>query len=514
MEKERYLIQLLDVIRVLRGPESDVARKHLQAYESNHTVNRRKMFQLYKYIKINKIQSFDKLKKKISPDSTEDSFNKLIRRTTERVQESLIIDVNIRRKGSHSEIPRMKLYLRKLLMQGQILMTRGLKDRPMSIFQNVIRQGKVYEQYDEILEALTYSQILVYNSKGLDAYIKVGKRMDFYELCRNYLYQAKKVHREYEAQILSTSSKIRLSQDQINNINKLEDYYEVTESANILSYYLLIKIEVTKSKSDYLSAYAHISRLLTILKKSKAIYSANRISFLNAELSNISLIKLDFQQALYQINESLEFRVREDLAGQSFKLRLITILCFDGQFIRALEECMLMESKRMVTKFSIVSSKLQYLMATASFGLKEYKEAQTILSQKNEIEKDKEGWNVWIRIMRILCSIELLKLNMIDYDVESFRKYLQRIDKQYKVRDRDKLVLRVLLELDKQDYDFEATSVKASKELEKLKSTDKKYAWNPDSPELILFHDWFEAKRLKRDYEPNFEVYREAMQKS
>ncbi|MDB9963551.1 hypothetical protein OAD50_00480 [Vicingaceae bacterium] len=131
--------------------------------------------------------------------------------------------------------------------------------------------------------------------------------------------------------------------------------------------------------------------------------------------------------------------------------------------------------------------------------------------QKNEIEKDKEGLNVWIRIMRLLCSIEMLKLNMIDYDIESFRKYLERTAKQYEVRERDKLVLKVLLELVKYDYNFSLTSAVVETELEKLKSTDEQYAWNPDSPELILFHDWFDAKLLKKGYSPNFEVYREAM---
>ena len=113
--------------------------------------------------------------------------------------------------------------------------------------------------------------------------------------------------------------------------------------------------------------------------------------------------------------------------------------------------------------------------------------------------------------MRLLCQVEMLKLNLIDYDMESFRKYIERTSKQYEVRERDKLILKVLLELDKQDYDFKQTASSVAEELAQLKSTDKKYAWNPDSPELILFHDWFEAKRLKKEYEPNFEVYRSAM---
>ena len=161
--------------------------------------------------------------------------------------------------------------------------------------------------------------------------------------------------------------------------------------------------------------------------------------------------------------------------------------------------------------FRYEKSVTNFYSAIAYFGLKQYKEAQTVLSQKAEIQKDKEGWNVWIRIMRLLCQVEMLKLNLIDYDIESFRKYLERTSRQYEIRERDKLILKVLYELDKQNYDFSETAKEVEDELEKLKSTDKKYAWNPDSPELILFHDWFEAKRLKKEYEPNFEVYRSAM---
>jgi hypothetical protein len=135
------------------------------------------------------------------------------------------------------------------------------------------------------------------------------------------------------------------------------------------------------------------------------------------------------------------------------------------------------------------------------------------LNNLEEIEKDKEGWNLWIRIMRILCSIELLKLNLIDYDIESFRKYIQRLNRSRDVRKRDQLILKVLLELDRCDYDFEEVSEKQEKTLEMLKSLDKEYKWQPNSPELILFHDWFQAKLNKQAYHPNFDIYRKVISK-
>lgn len=145
--------------------------------------------------------------------------------------------------------------------------------------------------------------------------------------------------------------------------------------------------------------------------------------------------------------------------------------------------------------------------------MEKYREASLLLNNLEEIEKDKEGWNLWIRIMRILCSIELLKLNLIDYDIESFRKYIQRLNRSRDVRKRDQLILKVLLELDRCDYDFEEVSEKQEKTLDNLKSLNKEFRWQPNSPELILFHDWFEAKLVNKAYSPNFDRYRKESSK-
>ncbi|MBL4709252.1 MAG: hypothetical protein JKY48_12525 [Flavobacteriales bacterium] len=510
MERNRYLTQLLDVIRVLRGSEADLAKKHLIAYETNHTAKRRKMFQLYKYIKINDIEDYAKLKKKISPDSTDDSFNKLIRRTTGRIQESLIVDVNIRRKDAYNEVFRMKFFLRKQLMQAEILMSRGLATRPRIIFDNSIRIAKKYELYDELIESTEFKQRLVYDTQGIKAFRQVVEELDFYEKCRYYLRKTKRIQTMLEVTILQKSFVGKINKSQKNDINKILDYYEETKSANILSYYYLLKLRIAKIESNLNEVSMVIKSLIDLVSNSSALYSIARISFLKRELANVEFTKMDFEVALVEIENAIG-EIKKDgmlyVGLQTRKLEILILLSRYQEVFPVIEE---FSNLKFIEKYPYQQSLINYNKAIAHFGLLEYKQALNLLSQKNETEKDKEGWNVWIRIMRILCSIELLKLNMIDYDVESFRKYLQRTAKQYEVRERDKLILNVLMELDKQSYNFEATSVEKEKELNLLKSTDKKFAWNPDSPEMILFHEWFEAKRLKMAYLPNFEVYREA----
>lgn len=511
MEKERYLNQLLDVIRVLKGPELDVARKHLKAYESNHTVNRRKMFLLYKYIKINEIGDYQKLKKRVSADSTDDSFNKLIRRTTERIQESLIIDVNISRKNSYPDLFKTKFNLNKMLSQAQIIAGRGLIVRSESIFVNIIRRAKKFELYNELLEALYFKQTLSYSMHGMKAYEDSKEEIAFYENCRRLLIDSKAIQRELEYNLDRKSNKGKIDDSVKDKMAVLYVNYESTRSSNILSYYYIMKLEVENIENKHFQVDNTIDKFIDLIKESPPLYSKNRISIMYKLLSESKLKQLDFDSALAAINNSVEWVGVEGVVYISIITKKIQVFILTALFTEAINKLNSLKESKVLATLKFENSIVLYLESIAHFGLKEFKKAQIALSSKTEIEKDKEGWNVWIRIMRLLCSIEMLKLNMIDYDIESFRKYLERTSKQYEVRERDKLVLKVLLELDKNDYNFSLTAVVAADELEKLKSTDKKYAWNPDSPELILFHDWFNAKLLKKEYEPNFEVYREAM---
>ena len=513
MEKERYLNQLLDVIKVLRGPELDVARKHLKAYESNHTINRRKMFQLYKYIKINKIRDYEKLKKRISPDTTDDSFNKLIRRTTERVQESLIVDVNIRRKDSYNDVFRTKFFLRKQLIQVDILMGRGLAKRPLNMLNSFIRLAKKFELYDELVEALEYKQRLVFDTDGLAPYERILEKVDFYEKCREFLRLTKRIQRELEVQLLRKSYSKIVSEEITLQLEQIEKYYVDTKSANIQSYLLLMKLRIAGIEENFVLSALIIRQLIALLTTSPALFSRARISYLKRELANVEYSSLNFMNSLQELDNGLKELKPDGMVYVGLLTRKATIYIFLNDVPSILEILKHLNTFNFIDKYKYQKSILGYLEGISFFLSQDFKKSMKLLAQKTDIEKDKEGWNVWIRIMRLLCSIEMLKLNMIDYDIESFRKYLERTSKQYEVRERDKLVLKVLLELDKNDYNFSLTAVVAADELEKLNSTDKKYAWNPDSPELILFHDWFNAKLLKKEYEPNFEVYKEAMKK-
>jgi hypothetical protein len=140
--------------------------------------------------------------------------------------------------------------------------------------------------------------------------------------------------------------------------------------------------------------------------------------------------------------------------------------------------------------------------------LQDSKLALSYLNIIEDLGDDKDGWNSWIRYVKILCWIELKQYDEADRAIERFRKYIQR---HKSVSQRISLISKVLVNLGLQAYNFKATQIRKAQELQLLASTKEGVRWFPNSPELILFHDWFEAKLLKKEYKPNFKVYREAM---
>ena len=132
---------------------------------------------------------------------------------------------------------------------------------------------------------------------------------------------------------------------------------------------------------------------------------------------------------------------------------------------------------------------------------KQHKEAHRILQDTKEIERDKEGWNLGIRILSIINQLEGEKLDIVDLNIESLRKHIDRTIKMKAVRKRDVIILRLLAKLSRQGFNFKAVWKKNLKYFEMLASDDPEYRWEMKSPEMIIFHKWFEAKAKGREYD-------------
>lgn len=506
---ENTLERLKNLVRALKPEEEALAEKHLSAYDTYDTPKTSKMFSAYKVILKEPDIQYKKLKKLISPKTTHKSFGQLLNRTINRIKESLILDINIFRKGNYSKVFQKRFQIRKELVQARIIRGRGLVSESILLYDKIIRIGKQYELYDELIEALQLKQSALVSTKGLKAFEEMEEIIAFYTHCRNLYTSAVTVYNKYYAVVNFSSTKKGNVKVLKKTIDQLKQSVEETNSANIETLYYLLSLEYQSLTRNYIENRNIGENFLKLISKNPAVESkARQVYVLNLLIENQILI-LDFNSAVEYGKRAMSLMAGTLNRNLYYCLELLSYAYYYQQEFDKVEHYHReMERFPLYKREVYQRTKIFFVRAMSYFVKEQFREALLLLNNMEELEKEKEGWNVWIRIMRILCSIELLKLNMIDYDVESFRRYLERTDKRKDVKPRDKLILKVLIDLDRNSYDFKQTQEKSKKELSELNKVNGKYSWEAQTPELILFHDWYQAKLENRRYEPDFDRYR------
>ena len=184
-EKEILISQFSDLIEAMDSTEIEIAKKHIIAYDSNTTGESQKMFQIFSELAFKANFNYKSLKSKISPLVTDTSFNRQIRRTLYRVQESLIIDVNLKRKGLYNGIFRKRYEIRKRIMQASILNGKGLPEMANRLYDNIIKTSKSYELYDELIESLVFKKNIILLKNDKKQLNEINKKIDYYSNCRD-----------------------------------------------------------------------------------------------------------------------------------------------------------------------------------------------------------------------------------------------------------------------------------------------------------------------------------------
>mgnify|MGYP006902060268 CR=1 FL=1 len=174
MSKKKFQ-DLKDLIGALKKEEIILAKKHLTAFESFHTRAPSKMLRLLNLILKESNIDFEKVKKLIGNDITIKSYNQLISRTLVRIEESLILDINLSRKKGYTPVFRNRLKIRKLIVQASILQGRGLANYALKNYNWIIRTAKKFELYDELIETLFLKQAIVFTKEGAKEYDAISK---------------------------------------------------------------------------------------------------------------------------------------------------------------------------------------------------------------------------------------------------------------------------------------------------------------------------------------------------
>ena len=401
---------------------------------------------------------------------------------------------------------RIKLQLRRLVTVAEKYFSRGLISIGKELLSQVFQEAKSYELYNIQIEA-KLGELLVFEKFTTEGRTKLITQ-EIRELQRKnqLLIESKMIFRAIFQQFeFANDCDLGGLKKELSLLSK---NYEKSKSKSIKAYYLLILIEYYHLKNNYTEHKYTVQKLINLLEKNQFLTNNNRMCILHIRLAYLSLIVADFLTALKEIEDGLAYLEGVAKAAHS-QLEKVKVLVLLNRLDQAILHAEWLALNYGDSEITLVSNATSYYLSVISFLKQNYASSVIRIDAIKTLTKNKEGWNIWIRLLIIMCNIELSDFDTSDKLIESLRKFIQR---HTKVDERIKVITYVLTDLSKQAYDFKVTKERKHDALNNLASVKSEVKWSANSPELVLFHDWFNAKLLKKEYEPNFEVYREAVE--
>ena len=430
---------------------------------------------------------------KIYKDEINTAFLRLVTRMIEKIDE-VYLNLNYDLFELYSERNYQFFNLKRKLLILQMRWLRGVPQNLEFHFEKIISQSKKYELYETLIEVLLIKQRYVGFRFGKKAFEKIETEIRHLEENRNAVQRARSTFNKVGTKINQSAYLDDYKEELSQSIIEIKKDYAITNSARVGYYFYFLESEWLYINGEYEAARDSLEKLLKLVLKKNSLYTKITHGDILLNLSNIDIHLKNFALAIENIRKAEKL-----YDAKSLNYDLAREIEFYAQFhsgkMNLAEEIIeeIYHSSR-ISDTPFQFSKRAFLFACLQTLKGEIEKSNDLLLDVKEIEKDKEGWNIAIRILTIINRIQAKDFESADLHVLNLEKFIKRRSKFRHVRKRDTAILRILLKLINENYDFKKVYNQRKRYFDLLESDDPEYRWKIKSTEMIVFHEWFRKK--------------------
>lgn len=366
------------------------------------------------------------------------------------------------------------------------------------VLNEVIKDAKEYEQYDILVEALSFKKYMQMLRKGVAQIKEIERDIARY----SYAHTAVLKTNDYYFNLVTNQDVIRkikplrLREMVKSAIIELNDFIKRTDSALIKYMTKLLELDYMISTGQHVATIDVCNEVIGLLKKYPTLYRKERMGFVYDNISLCEIYKYNFKNALQNTQLAQQYYSRNGINYMFSKQQEFYALFYNGNYKAALETIRGLLAFPLINTGEYRYDKYLFLNACTLFQLKKFREALDICNRTLAITKDKGRWDIGIRYLRFMCQTELPDFDAATLSVEAFRKTVGR---NKSLSARDQLIYKALNELSHSGFD-PRPSLKLNKYLQKLSLKEGSHAWNFYTHELIPIHSWLNTflKRKRR----------------
>lgn len=496
------LKNLYKLIHSLKKEEVEVARLFLKSFDGRGENYDNKAERLFNEIlkDVNSKKSSEEYMSLFYKNANaKGSLIKLIFRLKNKILESIILDINIDRKTSFSSFSKAGISIKKKFAYAMILRARSNTEMALQLFDSVIKEGEAYEFWDDVISALKAKREILALYKGKTEYQNVQTQLKKARFTNRAI---SKAQHEYHKIGLVSNFGVWVKKHSVELrevIVEIRELFNQTQSA-LCEYYLrLIEVAYFQGLEDYGKAEACLKRMIVILDREKSIKHGIKRASALLNLSETHLFQGNFLSALIFAKDAIKnIPPSHNITIKGVEYQFYAIF-YNGEYFKALS--LINQALKDIEEggWCFTKGKLLYLKACSNFCFGDFAGVNNLLAEINPIENDKEGFNLFLKILLILNSIERDKLDLAADYIEAFRKQISYLKKGVAIQSRVQNIYTVLNMLSANAFDFAKTKPKVKNQLNALESSPTE-KWKILSAELVIFEQWFLAKAESRRF--------------
>lgn len=383
---------------------------------------------------------------------------------------------------------------RRFLMQGEILMSRGVYDEALDLLSKASKIANKFELFAEGLQIEDLRRNHIASR---------GNMKDFEEACsaieENYVrlgkvMTAKRYHYEITTPSLHRVNSYAEYIRHDNQVNEPAQGYKTASSSKVNLYNNLSSINYLSSIRDFENAQHYAVDLLHAVENDLVVKSKSNQAGVNMELANIYLNTANFEKAVTHASKAVEL-FKPGMINQ-LNAQLILFFSFfrNNDFKNADKVLKASCNHRLIKSMEnpMMISRLQLLRAAITFNAGSYDECAFILRENADYVRDKDAWMPGYFILETLMLLEKKSYELASYRIGAFRKMLKR-NSMYKDEERINTITKVLRNIIRVDGDY--TKIASDqKDMQLLSEGEGQFYWNPAGYEVIRFDEWLLKK--------------------
>ncbi|MBP6513206.1 MAG: hypothetical protein KA347_11085 [Bacteroidia bacterium] len=304
-------------------------------------------------------------------------------------------------------------------------------------------------------------------------------------------------------QYKSIDDKSKISDIQL-AILDLEKFFSITNLQSIKFIFLMLKLQLAHYEEKYEHAEKIILEIIHISEQYSALKRRGKLvqNYMNLAYTQFYLNK--YEEAYLNALKATKEYVEQDFVLNVNREACVFALIYLNRYQEAEDWLAKILSSGSVGNSPEQLSKRHLMMGVLKYLQNDFKGAFKHLQFTKEVETDREGWNLGIRMLNIYLTLSTEKVDLADQRINAMRKHIERTSKMRNLRKRDIIIFRILSHLSRSGFDFKETWEERKKDFALLRSKTPDCFWVPRSHELIIFDQWFEAKMNNIPYAPIF----------